>query len=147
MVPDSTKITWTKSVATFEGGTTAARARNGAAFKTLLDAAPHWDDASSPWFGDGWDNKQNLIRRTVRAWQDAIIATRAPNAAPQSVAGAAVSGFAEGGAGAAGKLAQGAADVTNNVIDGAREISKSPKTVAAIALALVALVLYLRLRG
>lgn len=147
MVPESTKITWTRNVAQFEASPVALRARNGAGFKGLLDNAPHWDDSSSPFFGEGWDTKQNLIRRAVRAWQDAIIATRAPGAAPQSVARAAAEGFVEGGSAAAGRLGQKIANTAEAVGDGARKVAKNTDLLLYGLFAVVALALFLRVRG
>lgn len=84
-----------------------------------IEASQDWQDAW-PWdsrtFGGatairlagGWDSRPGLRRRVLEYRRGAIVATRAPAAAPQSVVTAAAEGAVEGLAEGAGNLAAAA---------------------------------------
>lgn len=99
-VATDTKIRATFNVSQFERMDPWTRNNFASQLRSQLDSLPHWTD-EGPFYarilGVGWwDSKQSLLSRLAAARSEALIATRAPGAAPQSVAAAAAEGFAEG---------------------------------------------------
>lgn len=138
-VAESTKIQWTNAVAAFEAMPPAEQHANGLSLWTNLQAAPHWQDARTSWFSQGWDSKQHLLDRVSRARREALRVVRGLQA-DGSVAAAAASGAGEG-------LAEGAANLAEAAKSAADQARKALPALPWLLVGAAALALFVRLRG